>query len=95
MGDMTPIDSTQRHLGNLSKHCQKLIGSDRYALPSSLEKFRPQMRSIAQFSRYSRPVDEKLADVRQLLHNVVSELGTELQIAVDGPKSGGWQRFVN
>jgi hypothetical protein len=45
------------------------------------------MRSIAQFSKDNRPVDEKLADVRQLLHNVVSELGTELQIAVDGPKS--------
>jgi hypothetical protein len=84
---MLPDGDKAEYLGNLSKHFQKLIGSDRFTLPQSLEKFRPQIQSIAQFSRDSRPVDEKLADVRQLLHNIVSELGTELQIAVDGPKS--------
>jgi hypothetical protein len=79
-------DKTE-YLGNLSKHFQKLMGGDRFTLPQSLEKFRLQIELIAQFSKDSRPVDEKLADVKQLLHDVVSELGTELQIAVDGPKS--------
>jgi hypothetical protein len=93
---MLPDENKAEYLGNLSKHCQKLIGSDlakgealrdRFTLPPSLAKFRPQIRSIAQFSQDNRPVDEKLVDVRHLLHDIVSELGTELQIAVDGPKS--------
>jgi hypothetical protein len=84
---MLPDEDKTEYLGNLSQHFQKLIESNRFTLPQSLEKFRPQIKLIAQFSKDSRPVDEKLADIRQLLHDLVSELGTELQIAVDGPKS--------
>lgn len=88
---LVPQEEKTNYLKNISYSYNRLLQDDANPkkdlhLPNH---FRERIQNISDLPKELTPqqIDEKLTALKEILFDVVSELGNELQVAVDGPKS--------
>ncbi len=88
---LVPQEEKANYLKNISYSYKRLLQDDANPkkdlhLPNH---FRERIQNISDLPKELTPqqIDEKLTALKEILFDVVSELGNELQVAVDGPKS--------
>ena len=88
---LIPQEEKANYLKNISYSYKRLLQDD--ANPKKdlhlPEHFRDRIQNISDLPKEltSQQINEKLTALKEILFDVVSELGNELQVAVDGPKS--------
>ncbi len=88
---LVPQEEKANYLKNISYSYKRLLQDDANPkkdlhLPNH---FRERIQNISDLPKELSPqqINEKLTALKEILFDVVSELGNELQVAVDGPKS--------
>jgi hypothetical protein len=86
-----PDAEREVYLQQLSSYFSSLWQKDKETgdrvLPPYLAPKEAIVSQLESLKKADRPNEEKLNTVRQILHELVGEIGNELQVAVDGPKS--------
>lgn len=88
---LVPQEEKANYLKNISYSYKRLLQDDANPkkdlhLPNH---FRQRIQNISDLPKELTPqqINDKLTALKEILFDVVSELGNELQVAVDGPKS--------
>jgi hypothetical protein len=85
--DFLPESEKNAYLNSISQHYQKIFSND---VKEFLQPWQERLKAFANPDKDKRSNDEKLADVKELLHDLVGTLAQELQVAVDSLKSNDY-----
>ncbi len=74
------------YVKNISQRMKLVLEDESVTIP---EKYRERITQLANFSQKASPqdIEQGLENLRTLNFDLVADLGNELQVAVDGPKS--------